>query len=147
MCPSFFENLKEEVKPMKDIIHLKNPLEINGKKYTELSYDWDEITPDMFNRASALSSLSGRQAGDGANANIMELDSALHMYLGMMAIIAINPEIDIQDLKRVKGMDVVSIVRIGRNFISRSAVESSGESNSDEPSDGTPEPSMPESKK
>lgn len=131
---------------MKEIIHLTKPIEINGKQYNELSYDCDEITPGMFNRASALASAAGKQAGE-ANMSIMELDSSLHMHLGMMAIIAINPEIDVQDLLRVKGMDIVKIVRIGRNFISRSAVESSEENNSDEQSDGTPEPSMPASKK
>ena len=83
----------------------------------------------MFNRASALAS-AAIWTGN-ANMSIMELDSALHMYLGMMAIIAVNPEIDVQDLERVKGMDVVKIVRIGRNFISRSAVEDLEENNSD----------------
>ena len=124
---------------MKESIHLSKAIEINGKQYQNLTYDWDEITPGMFNRASALASAAIRTGN--ANMSIMELDSALHMYLGMMAIIAVNPEIDVQDLERVKGMDVVKIVRIGRNFISRSAVEDLEENNSDEPSDGTPEPS------
>lgn len=124
---------------MKESIHLSKAIEINGKQYQNLTYDWDEITPGMFNRASALAS-AAIMTGN-ANMSIMELDSALHMYLGMMAIIAVNPEIDVQDLERVKGMDVVKIVRIGRNFISRSAGEDLEENNSDEPSDGTPEPS------
>ena len=130
---------------MKESIYLSKPIEINGNQYSELSYDWDEITPGMFNRASALAS-SAAKTGD-TNMNIMELDSSLHMYLGMMAIIAINPEIDVQDLQRVKGLDVVKIVRIGRTFISRSAAENSKESNSEEQSDGTPESSTQTSKK
>lgn len=143
MQPSFFK--KEREKTMRESIYLLKAIEINGKQYQNLSYDWDEITPGMFNKASALATSSMRSGN--ANMNIMELDSALHMYLGMMAIIAVNPEIDVQDLERVKGMDVVKIVRIGRNFISRSAVESLEESNSDEPSDGTPEPSTQASAK
>ena len=130
---------------MRESIHLSKPIDINGKQYKELSYDWDEITPGMFNRASALATASNR-TGD-TNMSIMELDSSLHMYLGMMAIIAINPEIDIQDLQRIKGMDIVKIVVIGRSFITRSVGENSEESSSDEPSDGTPEPSTPVSKK
>ncbi len=130
---------------MRESIHLSKPIEINGKQYQELTYDWDEITPGMFNRASALATSSSR-TGD-TNLSVMELDSSLHMYLGMMAIIAINPEIDIQDLQRIKGVDIVKIVRIGRAFISRSAAENLEESSSDEPSDGTPEPSTPVSKK
>lgn len=131
---------------MRETIHLSKPIEINGKTYKELTYDCDEITPGMFNRASALASSAGRQSGE-ANMNVMELDSALHMNLGMMAIIAINPEIDMQDLQRIKGMDIVKIVKIGRSFITRSVGENSEESNSDEPLDGTPEPSTPVSEK
>lgn len=131
---------------MKETIKLNNAIEINGKSYKELTYDCDEITPEMFNRASALASSLASRNGD-ANMNIMELDSSLHMYLGMMAIIAVNSEIDIQDLKRIKGMDVVKLVRVGRNFISRSAVDDSEQNSSEEPSDGIAEPSTPVSKK
>lgn len=131
---------------MRESIHLLKPIEINGKQYPELTYDCDEITAEMFNRASVLAASAGKQSGE-ANLSVMELDSSLHMYLGMMAITAINPEIDIQDLKRVKGIDIVKIVRVGRNFITRSVGEVLEENNSDEPSDGTPEPSTPASKK
>lgn len=130
---------------MRESIHLSKPIEINGKQHKELTYDWDEITPGMFNRASSLATASNR-TGD-TNLSIMELDSSLHMYLGMMAIIAVNPEIDIQDLQRIKGMDIVKIVVIGRSFITRSVGENLEESNSDEPSEVMPEPSTPASKK
>lgn len=130
---------------MRESIHLSKPIDINGKQYKELSYDWDEITAGMFNRASALATSSNR-TGD-TNLSVMELDSSLHMYLGMMAIIAINPEIDVQDLQRIKGMDIVKIVMIGRSFITRSVGGKSEENSSEEPSDGTLEPSTPVSKK
>ena len=141
--PSLF--WEERTKTMRETIHLSKPIEINGKTYKELTYDCDEITPGMFNRASALATASNR-TGE-TNMSIMELDSSLHMYLGMMAITAINPEIDIQDLQRIKGMDIVKVVVIGRSFIVGSVGEPLEESNSDEPSDGTPEPSTPVSKK
>lgn len=131
---------------MREYIHLSKPIDINGKQYSKLSYDCDEITPEMFNRASVLAASAGKQTGE-ANLSVMELDSSLHMYLGMMSIIVINPEIDIQDLKRVKGMDIVKIVRVGRNFITRSAEENLEENSSGGLSDGTPEPSTPVSKK
>lgn len=131
---------------MRESIHLSKPIEINGKPYPELTYDCDEITAEMFNRASVLAASAGKQTGE-ANLSVMELDSSLHMYLGMMSIIAINPEIDIQDLKRVKGVDIIKIVRVGRNFITRSAEELLEENNSDEPSEDTQEPSTPASKK
>lgn len=131
---------------MRESIHLSKPIEINGKQYSKLTYDCNEITAEMFNRASVLSASAGKQTGE-ANLSVMELDSSLHMYLGMMAIIGVNPEIDIQDLKRIKGMDIVKIVRVGRNFITGSVEENLEESSLDELSDGTPEPSTPVSKK
>ena len=40
----------------------------------------------------------------------------MHLYLAMMAITAVNPDIDIADLERISGPDVMELVRIGRNF-------------------------------
>ena len=59
----------------------------------------------------------------------------------MMAVIAVNPEIDINDLERLTGPDVTALMRIGRNFTTSRSVETSEESSSDEPSETTGEPS------
>jgi len=60
---------------------------------------------------------------------------------GFAAIIAINPEIDISDLERVRGYDVMKIMRIGRDFISGKSEEPYTPDSSDAQSETTPEPS------
>ena len=70
-----------------------------------------------------------------------ELDYGLHLYLGFAAVIAVNPEIDISDLERVRGYDVMKIMRIGRDFISGKSEEPYTPDSSDAQSETTPEPS------
>lgn len=54
-----------------------------------------------------------------------ELDYSLHAYLAMMAIVAVNSDIDVSDLERISGPDVMELMRIGRNFTTaRSAAQS-----------------------
>ena len=60
-------------------------------------------------------------------------------------IIAVNPEIDMSDLERVHGYDVMQIMRIGRDFISGRSEEPSSQNSSGEQSETTPEPSTPQS--
>lgn len=83
---------------MKNTIKLDNPVQINGKSYNELTYDISEITAQAFAEADARKlSASGSKNGNAAGA--AELDYGLHLYLGFAAIIAVNPEIDISDLR------------------------------------------------
>ena len=119
---------------MKNTIKLDNPVQINGKSYDELTYDISEITAQAFAEADARKlSASGSKNGNAAGA--AELD------LGFAAIIAINPEIDISDLERVRGYDVMKIMRIGRDFISGKSEEPYTPDSSDAQSETTPEPS------
>ena len=100
---------------MKNTIKLDNPVQINGKSYNELTYDISEITAQAFAEADARKlSASGSKNGNAAGA--AELDYGLHLYLGFAAIIAVNPEIDISDLERVRGYDVMKIMRIARQL-------------------------------
>lgn len=125
---------------MKNTIKLDNPVQINGKSYDELTYDISEITAQAFAEADARKlSASGSKNGNAAGA--AELDYGLHLYLGFAAIIAINPEIDISDLERVRGYDVMKIMRIGRDFISGKSEEPYTPDSSDAQSETTPEPS------
>ena len=77
----------------------------------------------------------------------MEQDGNLHLYLGMEAIIAVNPDIDIADLERIKGFDLVQITRIGRNFISGNAEETSNQKDLGKESEVIPESITQESVK
>lgn len=119
-------------------LKLSNPILINGKKVKELTYDASAITVGMFAEAEARK-LKATTAKAGGSAGAFELDYTLHLYLGIMAVIAVNTEIDVTDLERITGPDVMALMRIGRNFTTGRLVETSEESNSDELSETTPE--------
>lgn len=126
---------------MEKKITLRRPIEINGKKVTDLTYDAEEITNDMFLQACAQSAELSKTKT--ISLKVRENDYALHLYLGYMAIIAVNPDIDIMDLQRIKGEDLLQIVDIGLLFTLRKSEEPSEESNSDEQSGNTAELSSP----
>lgn len=111
-------------------IILQEPITINGKQVTELTYDPMEITAQQFSEACARSAAIDKNKT--FTFKLRENDYALHLYLGMMAIIAVNPEIDVADLERIKGFDVLAITDIGMLFTLRRSVATSEESNSEE---------------
>ena len=45
----------------------------------------------------------------------------MHLYIGLAAFFAFNPNYDYNDLQRISGPDVMSVMKIGRNFILASA--------------------------
>lgn len=134
---------------MKETLKLNNSIEINGKKLKELTYDFNEITCELYTMASNYADAKTLQANQKGrpSAAIMEQNASLHMYLGMAAIIAVNPEIDVMDLERLKGFDLIKLTSLGRNFIAGRSEEPSEQSNSEEQSEVTPESIIPESKK
>ena len=125
-------------------LKLSTPLLVNGQKLETLTYDTNAITVAHFAEAEARK-LKATTAKAGGLAGAAEMDYSMHLYLGMMAVVAINPKIDISDLERISGPDVMALMRIGRNFITSRSEEASEENSSDEPSATTPEPSTPQS--
>jgi len=119
---------------MKETLKLKKPLLVNGKEVTELTYDADEITIEEYKAASKRSI--------SYDVSIAESDYYLHLQIGFAAILAVNPDVDVADLERLKGRDLYAVSIIGRNFI----IEVLGDfesKNSEEPSEITQEPSTP----
>ncbi len=120
-----------------------NPITINGKKVKTLTYDTGAITVGMFADAEARKLRATSNKG-GGSAGASELDYSLHAYLAMMAIAAVNSDIDVSDLERISGPDVMELMRIGRNFTTaRSAAQS--EAAPESSSETTPEPSTSQS--
>ena len=115
---------------MRNKITLQEPITINGKQITELTYDALEVTALQFSEACARSSAIDKNKS--FSFKMRENDYALHLYLGMMAIIAVNPDIDIADLERIKGFDVLAIADVGMLFTFRRSAAPSEESNSEE---------------
>lgn len=125
---------------MHGTLDLKNPITVNNKKVKTLKFDTNEITGLLFTEAEA----KRKSAAGLTNVSISpaaEFDFGLHLYVGFAAIIAKNPECDFSDLERIQGVDLVDIMAIGRNFLLKS--EDASQSNSDEQSETTPEPSTP----
>lgn len=122
---------------MKGILKLENPILVDGKSVSEVSYDTNEITAALFAEADT----KRRMAAGTKNVSIIpaaEFDFALHLYLGFAAIVSINPGYSFEDMARVHGADIIEVMGIGRNFILRS--DASQQSNSDEQSGTTAEP-------
>ena len=119
----------------KNTLVLDNPIIINGKEVKELTYDPQEITAEHFSIACAKS--ASLEKTKTLTLKVKENDYALHLYLGMMSVIAINPDIDVSDLERIKGFDVLSLTNIGHFFTLRKRAVPSEENNSDEQSENT----------
>ncbi|MBO5953355.1 MAG: hypothetical protein J6Q53_04445 [Oscillospiraceae bacterium] len=126
---------------MKGTIKLDNPIAvaIDGKQVqlAELKYDTNEITGALFCEADS----KRRFAAGAKNVSIApaaEFDCGLHLYLGFAAIIAADSNIDFADLERIHGADLIDVMEVGRNFIMKS--EDSAQSNSDDHSETTAEP-------
>lgn len=123
-------------------IKLKNPIKINGNEVSELTYDVNEITPAGFAEAEYRKTRANGSKGAPSSAAV-ELDYSLHLYLGFAAILAVNPEYDFNDLERIKGTDVMEVMKAGRNFIIASA-EKSTDDESENASETTLESTTPE---
>lgn len=103
-------------------IKLSNPIMVEGDEVAELDYDFDKITPEMFMAADvAVADVALRN--EKAKATTPELDASLHLQLGFQAVIACHPTWDAADLARVRGVDIMRVVAVGRNFTMASAVE------------------------
>ena len=117
-------------------LKLKNPIKIDGKEVTEVTYDANEIDGLLFATAEA----KRKNAAGMKNTTITpaaEFDFGLHLYLGFAAIVAVNPSYDFSDVERIKGRDVVEVMAIGRNFMLMSEQELQ-ENDSDEPTETMP---------
>lgn len=123
----------------KNTLVLDHPITINGKPVSELTYDPQEITAEQFSIACAKA--ASMEKTKTVTLKVKENDHALHLYLGMMAVIAVNPDIDVSDLERVKGFDIISLTNIGTFFILRRSAVPSEESSSESSPEVTAEPS------
>lgn len=120
---------------MKHTLELIHPLKICGQTLEALDYDAEEITVDAFIEAEAMAGKQMQKSG-AMTVKMAEMDSVMHLYVGMQAIRAVSPEIDFADLERLRGKDIFEVVKIGRNFIV--AQEESEGGDSEERSEDTP---------
>ena len=127
---------------MGNSIKLKNPILIDNKPVSEITYDGNEITAVLYAQADAKKKV----AAGMKNVNIspaVEFDFGLHLYMGFAAAIAVNPAYSFEDLERIKGRDVMAFAEVGRDFLLE--LDTSDESSSEKQSEPTAEPTTPAS--
>lgn len=103
-------------------IALAHPITVNGKERSTIDLDFEALTVDAFTRADSRS-----HGGEGNVLTLMEANGALHLNLAFEAAIAADQTLDITDLERVKGSDVMKFAAAGRFFTLQSATDSTGE--------------------
>lgn len=119
---------------MQETIKLKNPIDVDGRKMAELPYDTEAITVAQFAAAEEHAKRSA-----GGTFSVAETDYSFQFYLGAYAVIAADPRLDITDIERVRGADIMKLMGVGRFFTAQ--LDESEESSSDGPSETTPDPS------
>lgn len=108
----------EEAKATLDLnagkIKLFKPLLVNGTERNELTYDFEEIGINDFKQAGALASAIPGVTAESIKQ--MENDYNYHLYMGFAAICAVNKDVTMRDLERLKGLDLNQVQEKGRNF-------------------------------
>ena len=100
----------------KNVIKLDNPIKVSGVERHELTYNYFEITNDLYLEAAMRSSRIGSTVNTAA---VRELNEALAFCLGKAAIIAANTDISWEDLEQIKGFALLDVANVGRFFITR----------------------------
>lgn len=116
-------------------IALAHPITVNGKERKTIDLDFDALTVDAFTRADSRS-----HGGEGNVLTLMEANGTLHLNLAFEAAIAADQTLDITDLQRIKGADVMKFTAAGRFFTLQSATDST-DGTSEVPSESTDESS------
>lgn len=109
-------------------IELSTPIMINGKEVNKLTYDFNALDGEAYARADAYAANFATKTIKGS---FQEFNYGFQLYLGYELIIAANKDIDIEDLRRIKGLDIPKISRIGRDFLLQSAAESAKRTSAD----------------
>ena len=98
----------------KEILKLNSPIKVNGETIKQFEYDVQRLTASDIltankNKLRALGNVDTSQ-------KVAELDTDLHFYVGMQAIIKLNPSVDVSDLNNLSGGDAYKLMQIGRSF-------------------------------
>lgn len=96
-------------------IKLSKPLLVNGDYLKELTYDIEELSINHIARAEGLKAKIGGKDIVGT-ITIAQADYALHICIGMQAVMAVNPDISEEDLQRLKGFDITKLANVGARF-------------------------------
>lgn len=99
-------------------LELSKPIEINGERVTELTYNFEDMTA----RDKAEATKAYKKAGNVVM--VQELDSDYHLYLFAAAVKKENPSIEIEDVLRMSAKDAVKAEAAARDFFYITSEES-----------------------
>lgn len=105
----------------KEVLKLSSPIKVNGETIKKFEYDVQRLTVNDIltankNKLRALGNVDTSQ-------KVAELDADLHFYVGMQAIIKLNPSVDVTDLNNLSGCDAYKLMQIGRSFFRADSLE------------------------
>ena len=109
-------------------IKLSKPLLVNGEYLNELTYDIEELSINHIAKAEGLKAKIGGKDIVGT-ITIAQADYALHICIGMQAVMAVNPDISEEDLQRLKGFDITKLANVGARFFIAPAEQEQATSN------------------
>lgn len=122
------EPIKKAVKNKGDVLPLKKPIEIDGKKVAELAYNFDDLTGADLNE---IDRNVARALGGTVSTKIQGMDNVQNRYTFMQAVIKVDDSIDVRDLERMHAWDIYAGEKLARNFIL--GLEDGEEATSEEP--------------
>jgi len=96
---------------MAEKLKLSRPVMINGEEFTELPYDFEEMTArDKIEAGKKM------KAAQIPISNLEELDTDYHFFLFAQAVIKADPSIDVNDILRISAKDAREAGKLARSF-------------------------------
>lgn len=96
---------------MAEKLKLSKPVMINGTEFSELPYDFEEMTArDKIEAGKKM------KAAQIPISNVEELDTDYHFFLFAQAVFKADPSIDINDVMRISAKDAREAGKLARSF-------------------------------
>ena len=99
-------------------ITLKNPIKVDGKEVKELSFDTDLFSIEDLERANKKLAKLNKNA-----MFVQETDPDYHFILACVIAEKTSANISAEDLRRLKGSDLIQLQRLGRDFLLESVTQ------------------------
>lgn len=104
---------------MPETLKLSKPININGEQFTELPYNFVDLTARDKSEATKVFKKSGNIV------SVQELDPDYHIYLFAAAVKKEDSSIEIDDVLRMSAKDAAKAEGLVRDFFFISSEESS----------------------
>lgn len=95
-------------------VTLSKGILVNGQEMKELTLDFDSVTTEDFCSAAGEASVKAAEAGGVSVGS--EFDAGFHLAIALRAACRGTKGLDLLDVKRITGKDVLKLARAGRVF-------------------------------